>query len=196
MKLDANYWQSRYEEDNAPWDLGLISPAILEILESLENKSMQILIPGSGRGHEAVYLRQKGFHNVYLCDWAPGAFDYLLKQHPSYPKELLLIQDFFTLTQKFDLILEQTFFCALPKILRQDYARKMANLLNVDGLLTGLLFASEFEKPGPPFGGTKTEYISVLELFLEVDYMELATNSIPPRQGNELLFRAKQKPFH
>ena len=193
MKLDAEYWQSRYAEDDAPWDLGAISPAILEILDGLDNKSMQILIPGSGRGHEAVYLRQKGFSNVYLCDWASGAFDYLLEGFPSYPKEQLLIQDFFTLDQKFDLILEQTFFCALPRTMRYDYARKMGELLTDEGRLTGLLFASEFEKPGPPFGGTKIEYISIFEPYLEVEYMAIAMNSIPPRQGNELIFRALAK---
>lgn len=194
MKLDANYWQSRYVEDNAPWDLGSISPAVLEILESLEDKSIQILIPGSGRGHEAIYLRERGFLNVFLCDWAPGAFDYLLRDHPSYPRELLLVQDFFSLTDKFDLILEQTFFCAIPRTLRPEYARKMASLLSENGMLTGLLFASEFEKPGPPFGGTRAEYISIFEPYLAVEYMELATNSIPPRLGNELLFRARLKP--
>jgi thiopurine S-methyltransferase len=69
----------------------------------------------------------------------------------------------------------------------------MGELLTDQGRLTGLLFASEFEKPGPPFGGTKMEYISIFEPYLEVEYMAIAANSIPPRQGNELLFSAIAK---
>jgi hypothetical protein len=91
------------------------------------------------------------------------------------------------------LILEQTFFCALEPSLRKAYAEKIHSILNLDGKLVGVLFNCEFEKQGPPFGGTKSEYLTLFESYFEVHKMEDCYNSIQPRKGNELFVILGQK---
>ncbi|HMR44032.1 MAG TPA: hypothetical protein PKC40_09370, partial [Saprospiraceae bacterium] len=87
---------------------------------------------------------------------------------------------------KVDLILEQTFFCAIDPAQRRRYAQKSFELLNSGGRLAGVLFASHFEKPGPPFGGGAAEYRRIFEEFFIIQKLEPAYNSIAPRAGNEL----------
>ncbi|MGB5498160.1 MAG: SAM-dependent methyltransferase, partial [Maribacter sp.] len=115
--------------------------------------------------------------------------DNLKNRIPHFPKDRLIHLDFFDLQESnFDLILEQTFFCALDPNLRQAYANKMKNLLREDGKLAGLFFDFPLTDKGPPFGGDINEY---KELFLEhfkIKTLERAYNSIKPRNGNELFF--------
>ena len=162
-------------------------------MDQLENKDIRILIPGAGRGYEAIYLYENGFKNVFVCDWAEAAFTTLKQQCPSFPTDQLLITDFFQINDSFDLMIEQTFFCALPPDERNRYVEKSAELINSEGLIVGLLFASHFNRPGPPFGGTKEEYIQQFSPIFQVEQMEIAPNSILPRLGNELFFKMKPK---
>ena len=93
---------------------------------------------------------------------------------------------------KYDLIVEQTFFCAIDPSLRTVYAEKMAKLLNPKGKLVGLLFDCNFDG-GPPFGGSKTEYITYFEPYFKFNFLEKCYNSISPRAGNELFICLENK---
>ncbi len=64
-----------------------------------------------------------------VCDWAESAFSHLRKACPDFPSEHLIVGDFFKLDLQVDLILEQTFFCAISPKQRMDYAQHSANLL-------------------------------------------------------------------
>ena len=55
------------------------STPIKEYIDQLSDKSMRILIPGCGYGHEAVYLIQKGFSNVHVLDFSPEPLAELAK---------------------------------------------------------------------------------------------------------------------
>jgi len=189
MELDKHYWQHRYLEGNTPWDIGYASPPLKDFIDELEDLNCRILIPGAGRAYEAVYLHWKGFKQVFVCDWVDEAFDHLRAEAPDFPVEHLLCADFFELDGAFDLILEQTFFCALSPSLRGSYVSKAANLLCTGGCLAGLLFAQPFEKEGPPFGGMEHEYRLLFSSTFEIIQMEMAKNSILPRSHNELFVK-------
>ena len=193
MLLDKDFWNSTYQAKATPWDIGHISMPLQNYIDSLENQELKILIPGAGKAHEAIYLFEKGFKNIFVCDWAEDAIHELKKNHPYFPEDQLLICDFFTIDDQFDLIIEQTFFCAILPTQRSEYVKKAASLLNEGGKLTGLLFASHFPNPGPPFGGTKSEYAELFEPLFEILELEMSQNSILPRLGNELFFRMKKK---
>ena len=193
MNLDKDFWNNRYLTSDTPWDIGSISTPLKNYIDKITDKDIKILIPGAGKAHEATYLHEQGFSNVFVCDWAEEAFDLLRETCPSFPKKNILITDFFELTGHYDLIIEQTFFCALLPSSRQKYVAKANQLLKASGRLTGLLFASHFSRPGPPFGGTKSEYIKLFSPYFEVLEMDMAPNSISPRQGNELFFRIIKK---
>ena len=93
----------------------------------------------------------------------------------------------------FDLIIEQTFFCALNPNLRPAYTKKMSDLLYKEGKILGLLFDDLLNTDKPPFGGSKTEYLEYFKPDFTVLLMEHSYNSHPLRTGKELFFKAKLK---
>lgn len=96
--------------------------------------------------------------------------------------------DFFDLDAHFDLVIEQTFFCAIHPSRRADYAKKMSEILHPKGKLVGLLFDFPLDA-GPPFGGSADEYRGYFEPFFTIKLMERAYNSIKPRDGREFFFQ-------
>lgn len=192
MSLNSDFWNQRYQEDNTPWDIGYAAPALINYVEKYCTKSTRILIPGAGKAHEAIHLHQKGYENIFVCDWADNAFDYLRQAASGFPEDHLLTGDFFQLNIEVDLIIEQTFFCAISPTLRQQYVQKTAQLLKEKGKLIGLLFANPFPKEGPPFGGTKEEYQHLFKNSFKILQMEMSKDSIGPRQGNELFIELQK----
>jgi methyl halide transferase len=191
--LNAAFWEEHYAQGHTPWDIGQVSPPIRQYMDSLADKDLLILIPGAGHAHEAAYLHRQGFRRVMVCDWAPSAFKPLLEQTPDFPQEHLLVSDFFELELDADILLEQTFFCAIAPERRPEYARQAARLLKPDGMLAGLLFAEPFEKEGPPFGGTAEEYAGYFAPWFHLERMELCDDSIKPRLGRELFIELKKR---
>ncbi|MDX2000916.1 MAG: methyltransferase domain-containing protein [Chitinophagales bacterium] len=193
MELTPDYWNQRYLNDETQWDIGYASPAIVKFVNKLSNKQAKILIPGGGNGHEAAYLHKNGFQQVFLLDWAASALHNFHTANPQFPVENLLQDDFFKHQGNYDLIIEQTFFCALNPSLRSDYAQHMHRLLNDGGLLVGLLFDDALNTDHPPFGGHLADYLLIFEPWFKVLKMEPCTDSIPPRAGRELWIELKKK---
>ena len=185
--LDENYWDKRYHEHSATWDIGKISTPLKEYIDQLKDKTISILIPGCGNAYEAEYLLENGFTNIIVIDISPTLVQSIQAKLKAYEgKQLHIIcDDFFNLKQHFDLIIEQTFFCALDPHLRKKYAVKMYELLKPGGKLIGVLFNRVFEG-GPPFGGSKEEYEKLFAGDFEITKMEECYNSIAPRSGSEL----------
>jgi len=189
MKLDKKYWEKRYDENILGWDIGSISTPLKTYIDQLTDKELKILIPGAGYGYEAMYFFELGFTNIHIIDIAELPLKQIKTKIPEFPDAQLIVADFFNLEQTdFDLVLEQTFFCALNPSLRTDYARKMYDLLKKGGTLSGLFFDFPLTKNGPPFGGSKKEYHDLFRQHFNIKTLERAYNSIPPRQGNELFF--------
>jgi thiopurine S-methyltransferase len=187
-RLDKNYWEERYKNNKTGWNIGYISTPIKAYIDQLEDKTQKILIPGAGNSFEAEYLWNLGFKNVYIVDIAKQPLINLKNRVPSFPKNQLIQKDFFELNDDFDLILEQTFFCALDPILRSKYAEHMYQILKPEGKLAGLLFDFELTESGPPFGGSMEEYRSHFNDKFKIRILEKSYNSIKERQGKELFF--------
>lgn len=183
--LSSSFWNQRYEDGSTGWDLGKVSPPIKAYVDQLEDKTLKILIPGAGNGHEAAYLHSCGFTNVHVLDFAPLAIESFLKNNPSFPSDHTHASDFFEFAGNFDLIFEQTLFCAIDPSLRFRYAEKASSLLRKGGKLVGVLFNRTFES-GPPFGGSKMEYIETFAPHFTTVSMHECYNSIEPRMGSEL----------
>jgi len=190
--LDASYWNDRYKENRLGWDIGYPSTPLKTYIDQLENKTIDILIPGGGNAYEAQYLNEKGFGQVTVVDIAETAKAGFLKRFPQFHDDQFLVKDFFEMADRFDVILEQTFFCALHPSLRQAYAQKMHELLEPDGKLVGVLFDFSLDD-GPPFGGSKEEYRGYFEPYFDIEVLERCYNSIPPRHGKELFINFTKK---
>jgi len=187
--LDKEFWDGLYTAGVTGWDLGAVSPPLQAYIDQLPDKNIRILIPGCGNAWEAAYLAENGFRNVTLIDIAPTP---VKKTRELLGEKVTVVEgDFFDLEGQYDLILEQTFFCALDPALRERYVLKMTALLAPGGMLAGVLFNTKFEKQGPPFGGTAEEYRHLFSGHLEMITMEPCYNSVKPRMGNELFIQFK-----
>ena len=193
MSLDSNSWNQRYITNNIGWDIGYISTPIKEYIDQISNKKIKILIPGCGNAHEAEYLYKNGFKNIFLVDFSKKALDNFNKRIIDFPKENLICKDFFDVDGKYDLIIEQTFFCAISKDLRPVYAKKVHSLLSDNGKLVGLLFNAPMYEDHPPFGGTKDEYSSYFNPFFNFKVFKSCENSISARNGKELFINLIKK---
>ena len=171
-EFNATYWQERYETNQTGWDAGAITTPLKDYFDQITNRELRILIPGCGNAYEAEYLYRHGFKNVFLVDVAPAPLHSFSARVPDFPKEQLLQQDFFDLQGTYDLLVEQTFFCALAPRLRPAYAKKCAELLAPGGKLMGLLFDTDFNHEGPPFGGSKEEYSAYFEPYFNFLHFE------------------------
>ena len=194
MTLNKDYWEGRYREQRLGWDIGAVSTPLKTYIDQLTDKELKILVPGAGYGYEAVYLFKSGFRNTFVLDIAPTPLEAIRQECPDFPEDQLLETDFFGLEESgFDLILEQTFFCALDPGLRPNYVQKMHELLATNGRLAGLFFDFPLSEQGPPFGGSEAEYRALFEPFFRIRTLERAYNSIEPRQGIELFFIFEKK---
>jgi methyl halide transferase len=185
--LSKDYWNNRYEAEETGWDLKTISPPLKTYIDQLTDKNLRILIPGCGSGYEAEYLLKNGFQNVTVIDFAPLVVEKMKLYLSDYQNIKIICADFFTHSGEYDLILEQTFFCALDPTLRTKYVQKMSELLSKKGKLVGLLFGVQFPK-NPPFGGSKEEYLTLFSDKFKINFIEPCYNSVKPREGNELFF--------
>ena len=192
MQFIEGYWNHRYLQGETGWDIGYVSTPLQTYFDQLTNKDLRILIPGAGNSYEAEYLFKQGFNNIYVLDISVVALQNFQKRVPGFPSDQLLHQDFFECEDTFDLIIEQTFFCALDPSERTRYVSKMHSLLNENGKLVGLLFNITLNEDRPPFGGNEEEYQMLFSEDFNVQVMQMAYNSIPERAGNELFIKLQK----
>ncbi len=194
MPLDDNYWSNRYSNQTAAWDTGAITTPLKDYIDQLTNKEIRILIPGCGNSYEADYLLQNSFSNITLIDISTVLCEKLSIQFGEYLQKGLQVicGDFFEHHALYDLVIEQTFFCALDPFLRNRYATKMHELLKPGGKLVGVLFNKFFEG-GPPFGGSESEYRELFQAYFAIEIMAPCYNSIASRSGTEVFIKMVNK---
>ena len=138
-------------------------------------------------------MHLKGFKNVFIVDVSEIALSNIKNRVPTFPTDHLIHQDFFDLKCTFDLIIEQTFFCALNPNLRLFYAEKMVELLKNKGKLVGILFNDPLFQDHPPFGGSKKEYLEYFKTLFTIKVFETCYNSIESRKSRELFINLVKK---
>lgn len=171
------------------WNVGKVSTPMKVFFDGLKDKNINILVPGAGNAYEAEYLYNKGFRNVTVLDWADRALGNLLQRTPTFPPDDLVCEDFFVHEGQYDLIIEQTFFCALPPDMRKDYVQVMHRLLVPEGELAGVLFDAPMFEDRPPFGGSIAEYRTLFAPLFHIKTLSTCYNSIPERAGTECFIR-------
>ena len=191
--LNREFWAKRYQSGETGWDIGMVSPPLKAYIDQLERKDLSILIPGAGNAYEAAYLFERGFSDVTVLDLANEPLENFKSSVPEFPDDKLVQDDFFKHEGKYDLILEQTFFCAIDPYLRMDYINKMNSLLEEKGRLVGLLFDFRLTDEGPPFGGDADAYSLAFQERFDLLTMSPCYNSIKPRQGKELFIIFEKK---
>lgn len=191
--FNKEFWTERYQNNDTGWDLGAPSTPLKEYIDQLKDKDLSILIPGAGNAYEAEYLFNNGFKNITVIDISIEPLKNIQKRLPDFPKENLIYGDFFDHNKQYDLILEQTFFCALHPSLRKKYVEQMCALLKPTGKLVGVLFTSPLDNEMPPFAATKEEYTALFKPKFNFKVFDICYNSIKPREGRELFINLEKK---
>ena len=192
MENPAEYWNKRWETGQTGWDTGNVTTPLKEYISQLQDMNLRILIPGCGNAYEAGFLLERGFRNVNVLDISSLALEKFRKRVPAFPGSNIYTGDFFSFSGVYDLILEQTFFCALDPSLRNNYVQKMQELLVPGGKVAGLLFNAVMNSDQPPYGGSEKEYRLLFQDYFDILTLETAYNSITPRAGKELFFTLRK----
>jgi len=146
------HWEEKYQASTIPWDRGGSSPALQRWLDADALAHGRILVPGCGRGHEALELARRGFL-VTALDIAPTALAHLERELAAAGltaervcADALLWQP----AAPFDAIYEQTCLCALQPEQWPSYERQLYRWLKPGGHLFAL-FMQTGRAGGPPF---------------------------------------------
>ena len=70
-----SYWDEKYSSDQINWDIDKPTPIFVNWFNKVKGRK-KILIPGSGRGHDAFFLANQG-HDVYAVDFSINAINNL-----------------------------------------------------------------------------------------------------------------------
>ncbi|HEY8278574.1 MAG TPA: methyltransferase domain-containing protein [Bdellovibrionota bacterium] len=197
--LSPSDWNERYQRGDTPWDLSGPTPEFQRLLdEGLLPPKGKVLVPGGGRGHDAILFAERGFE-VDLVDFAPDALRAALEEASRHKAAVYAYcQNFFDLPSlgyhqnSYDIVLEYTFFCAIDPAQRARYVKTVASLLKPKGWLVGLFFPLTIDKPGPPFQVSEAEVRELFGREFELT-IEKPKKSVKPREGREFLglFRKK-----
>jgi methyl halide transferase len=172
---DPSAWEQLWERGIAPgeyFDREAPSPALVELLSGGTLASGgAALVPGCGRGYEVLAIAASGiFDAVVGLDLAPTGIE-AAKAYaagkPGAEKVEYRCEDFFSyqgIKGGFRFVFDYTFLCALPPELREDWARKNAELIAPDGVLVTLMFplGKPLSDGGPPYGLSFATYEELL----------------------------------
>ncbi len=178
MSNCARYdWARHYADGDTPWDLGGPHPELSLRLASgalaPPRRGARALVPGCGRGHDALALARRG--------WCVTAVDLVPTAATEIAAELargggsVVVGDVLALTPErlggtFDLIWDHTFFCALPRELRAQWGRVAVACLAPEGAYVALVFpvGKPEAEGGPPHGMSTADVAAVLAPELHV----------------------------
>lgn len=154
---DLEFWRDRYRSGRTPWDLGGVSRPALELMRRWGPSGGRVLVPGCGRGYEALYLAAKGY-TVTAVDIAVEPLDELRAVAAARGLGADVLQvaqsDLFELPAemdgRFDVVLEQTCLCALPPARHGDYEALLHRVLVPGGQVLGV-FMETHRPGGPPY---------------------------------------------
>ena len=185
-----DFWNQKYINNDDQWDIGSPTPLFVDWSKTLSNRK-RILIPGAGRGHDALYLAQEK-HDIYAIDFSSEAIKHLASKAKKINIKINAIcKDFFNLPEYYgtmDIVLEYTFFCAINPKLRLKYIEQTFKLLKDNGLFVGIFLPlnKHIKEGGPPYGVNLEETIDEFSNYYNILKCEKSTLTINPRIGNEV----------
>ena len=151
-------WADHYTKGDTPWDLGAAHPDLVARIAAGEfeppRTGARALVPGCGKGHDALALAQAGWVVVAL-DYVPEVQTILGAQLAKFGGEVVLGDALeFAPDERFDLIWEHTFFCAIDPSDRPRYAELIRRVLAPGGQHAAIVFPLDKpeEEGGPPHG--------------------------------------------
>ena len=194
-------WNQAYLDANTPWDKGMPSPVIVELLSEIPLDA-DIVVPGCGTGNDIVALLQANPVSVIGIDIAPEAIVLLSKRFDGNPAVHPVLGDFFEHAaenpETADVIIEHTCFCAIPVAMRPAYAVACLNILRPGGKVIGVFYwmprDTDDTTIGPPFQTSDAELRELFGATFDLN-ISVATVGFPERLGREFRVVMTRRPF-
>jgi SAM-dependent methyltransferase len=192
-ELQTEFWEGRYQEGTARWDLGQPAPPLVSLLnEPTAPPPGRMMVLGAGNGHDALFFAEQGF-DVVGVDFAPSAIAHAQASAKArHLKATFLQRDIFDLADEyagqFDYVLEHTCFCAIAPHQRPAYVDLAYALLQPGGEFIGLFWAHA-RPGGPPFGITPNEIRALFSKRFRDIRLSHVANSVEARSPDEYLGR-------
>ena len=186
-----DYWERSYRSGEMGWDLGKSTPILNQWIETCKDP-LTICVLGAGNGWDAVNFAKKG-HLITAVDFAESAVKNMqAAARRSDLKMEILHMDIFELnliySNKFDVVIEYTCFCAIDPSRRREYLEMVRHILKPKGELVGLLFPIDKDPSdgGPPYAVELDPTIKLISEYLSLIIQEVPTMSIKAREGREI----------
>ncbi|MBI4280233.1 MAG: methyltransferase domain-containing protein [Armatimonadetes bacterium] len=194
------FWEALYRSATDRWDLGGPTPQFSVLFGSPGAPAPgHLIVPGCGRGHDAILFARHGF-DVVGVDFAAAPLEAARREAAHAGVRCSFVQcDLFALPPHyagaFDYLLEYTCYCAIDPARRPEYVEVAARLLRPGGELIGLFFpmaASGQPTDGPPFPIFEEEIRALFAPRFALEVLEPAAHSIQPRSGREMFARFRR----
>jgi methyl halide transferase len=188
----AEFWEEKYLSEQTPWDLGQPNPAFVKLLkDNIFLKPCKILIPGCGKGYDAIAASKLGY-DVTALDFSSKAIS--IAEETARKENLqikFLIKDIFELdnsfNKSFDAVYDYTFSCAINPDKRNELSEKVFDLLISSGKFISILFPVEKKEGGPPFSMDPSDFYRIFSKKFQLCLSNKNIDSVEPRRGREVL---------
>ncbi|KAJ2724895.1 hypothetical protein GGI07_001644 [Coemansia sp. Benny D115] len=192
-------WHKLWDASNTKWDMGDVSPALRELIvdKKWELPTGCGIVPGCGRGYDAMFLASPNLHMVG-ADISSVAVEAAnkLRDEKGIPGSLVEFKelDFFKFDVpdgKYQVAYDYTFLCALHPSMRADWGARYAEIMAPGGHLIALMFpldkAPEDRNRGPPFLLSEDDYHKVLDENFELVHVDYKCKAHQGREGLEAI---------
>jgi SAM-dependent methyltransferase len=186
-----DFWETAYQTGKTGWDLGQPSPVLAAWADRPDViPGGRMAVVGCGRGHDAVFLADRGFQVVGF-DLAPSA----IAEADQAARDRGVVAEFVQAdilnlaahwVGQFDWVIEHTCFCAIDPSLRPAYVQAVRSLLTDQGSLVAVFFAHD-RPGGPPFGTSVAEIQQLFEPQFVIQELQRSAHSIDRRRDEEYL---------
>jgi SAM-dependent methyltransferase len=187
--MSQDYWETRYQTRDMPWEKGAPSPGLVDFLAAHPDLPRgTVAVPGCGTGHDVRELAKARFSATGF-DLAPSAIALARENTKAAGLDAdFQFADFLRddPPQKFDWLFEHTLFCAIQPLERDDYVRAVVRWLKPGGSYLAVNYL-ECGPDGPPWPTTRAEQIERFSPLFEL-LAEWTPRSYANREGKERMF--------
>jgi len=194
----SKYWNNIYNAKKDVWTLNNPNPVLVQIVEGKKIAPPgKILVAGSGKGDDAIYLAQKGF-DVSAIDFSEEAINFSSKLAENEGVVVNFMQnDLFSIKtdfpDEFDFIYEYVTLCAIDPDRIEELIEAITSALKVNGLFVTIPFPIDKREGGPPFTIELERFYNIACKYLKLEYYAKDINSVKPRKGKEVLMIFKKR---
>ncbi|WVF66763.1 hypothetical protein IAT40_001505 [Kwoniella sp. CBS 6097] len=178
VQTGDNQWEERWQQGRTGWDQSGSHKTLVSFLNSAQADELGIsrngraLVPGCGKGYDVHLFAAKGLHAIGLDLARTGteaAKEWIASQPtPTTGSAEVICQNFFGYDpkDKFDVIYDYTFLCALPPDLHPRWAAHLCHLTEPSSSLITMMYPLPPTAVGqnpPPWPLTVDRYHELLD---------------------------------